>query len=490
MLQMVRKPKKHVARATRSMLPPLSATVAGSILVGIDSLAILGTGAATCAVLIDYEDTNNLYATATLFVWLMSLLLMHFGGLYRYDAALRPLRFLPGMFVAVITAYLFLLAAAFSVKVTEDFSRLWLASFACSSVVAITVGRTCMAYLLKSLLGRGSYKRNLVIVGTGEQANRMVASITQTSQQPIDLKGLYHDNHLDAGQHNEAPELDKSVALRGDLSDLARDARDGLIDDVVITLPWSEDQRIMAALSKLRELPVNVYLGTDLIGYRTQFRKPPSHLGATPLYQVIGKPMSGWDAVIKQLEDYILASVAVVLISPFLLIIALGVWFDSGRPILFRQKRLGYNNQVFDVFKFRSMRPETEPAGKTIQATKDDPRVTRFGSFLRRWSLDELPQLFNVLNGTMSLIGPRPHALDHNDEFALRTKDYFARHRVKPGITGLAQVKGFRGSTDTDEKLDGRIRNDIFYAENWSLTLDIQILVRTVIVCLFGKNAY
>ncbi|MEO9876464.1 MAG: undecaprenyl-phosphate glucose phosphotransferase [Anderseniella sp.] len=487
---MLHQPDKNTVRTSRSMLPPLSATVAGSVLVGIDSLAILGSGAATCAALIDYQDTNNLYGTATIFVWLMSLILMQFGGLYRYDAALRPLRFLLGIFVAVITAYLFLLAAAFSVKVTEDFSRLWLASFACSSVVTIAIGRICMAFLLKNLLGRGSYKRNLVIVGTGEQAVRMVASITQTSQQPIDLKGHYHDNRQDAEQHDEAPELDKSVALRGDLSDLARDARDGLIDDVVITLPWSEDQRIMAVLSKLRELPVNVYLGTDLIGYRAQFHKPPSHLGATPLYQVIGKPMSGWDAVLKQLEDYVLAFLIVVLISPLLLLIALGVWLDSGRPILFRQKRLGYNNQVFDVFKFRTMRPETEHQGKTVQATKDDPRVTRLGSFLRRWSLDELPQLFNVLNGTMSLIGPRPHALDHNDEFALRTKDYFARHRVKPGITGLAQVKGFRGSTDTDEKLEGRIRNDIFYAENWSLTMDIQILARTVIVCLFGKNAY
>lgn len=490
MLQMVRKPKKNVAGATRSVLPSLSATVAGSILVVVDSLAILGTGAATCAALINYQDTNNLYGAATIFVWLMSLLLMQFGGLYRYDAALRPLRFLLGIIVAVITAYLFLLAAAFSVKVTEDFSRLWLATFAGSSIAAIAIGRISMAFLLKSLLGRGSYKRNLVIVGSGEQAVRMVASITQTSQQPIDLKGLYHDTLQGTGQYDETLELDEDIALRGDLSDLARDARDGLIDDVVITLPWSEDQRIMAVLSKLRELPVNVYLGTDLIGYRTQFHKPPSHLGASPLYQVIGKPMSGWDAVLKQVEDYVLASLVVVLISPLLLIIALGVWLDSGRPVLFRQKRLGYNNQVFDVFKFRTMRPETEPQGKTIQATKDDPRVTRLGGFLRRWSLDELPQLFNVLNGTMSLIGPRPHALDHNDEFALRTKDYFARHRVKPGITGLAQVKGFRGSTDTDEKLEGRIRNDIFYAENWSLTMDLQILVRTVVVCLFGKNAY
>ncbi len=482
---MLQKPEKNTTRKTRSMLPPLSATGAGSALVGVDSMAIVGAGAATYAALIDYQGATNLYTTATIFVWLISLILMHFGGLYRYDAALRPLRFLPGIFVAIITAYLFLLAAAFSMKVTDDFSRLWLASFAASSFAAIAIGRIGMAAIFSRLHARRSYKRNVVILGTGEQAARLIANINRTNQQPIDLNGLYHDQ-----EDGSSTDIDAAVAVRGDLKDLMRDARAGLIDDVVIALPWSQDERIMAALTKLRELPVNVFLGTDLIGYRTQFRKPPSHFGATPIYQVIGKPMSGWDAVLKQLEDYVLAFLIVILISPFLLIIALGVWLDSGRPILFRQKRLGYNNKVFDVFKFRTMRPETEPAGKTVQATKDDPRVTRLGSFLRRWSLDELPQLFNVLNGTMSLIGPRPHALDHNDEFALRTKDYFARHRVKPGITGLAQVKGFRGATDTDEKLEGRIRNDIFYAENWSLTMDIQILARTVIVCLFGKNAY
>ena len=480
--------QKHNTRVTRSVLPPLSATVAGSALVGVDSIAILGAGAAAYALLINHQGASNLYTTASIFVWLMSLILMHFGGLYRYDAALRPLRFLLGMFVAVTTAYLFLLAAAFSMKVTDDFSRLWLASFAVSSITAIAIGRISLAAVFNRLHGRRSYKRNLVVLGTGEQASRLIANINQTSQQPIDLSGIYSDDQ--SKQQEASGDTVEPIAMRGGLADLERDARAGLIDDVVIALPWAEDERIMAALSKLRELPINVYLGTDLIGYRTQFRKPPSHFGATPIYQVIGKPMSGWDAIIKQVEDYTLALLIVILISPLLLLIAFGVWFDSGRPVLFRQKRLGYNNQVFDVFKFRTMRPETEPATKTVQATKDDPRVTRLGHFLRRWSLDELPQLFNVLNGTMSLIGPRPHALDHNDEFALRSKDYFARHRVKPGITGLAQVRGYRGSTDTDEKLEGRIRNDIFYAENWSLTLDIQILARTIIVCLFGKNAY
>ncbi|MGI9373648.1 MAG: sugar transferase, partial [Hyphomicrobiales bacterium] len=157
---------------------------------------------------------------------------------------------------------------------------------------------------------------------------------------------------------------------------------------------------------------------------------------------------------------------------------------------IFKQKRLGFNNDEFEVYKFRTMHNNCDVPGKTVQATEDDPRVTRVGKYLRRLSLDELPQIFNVLNGTMSLVGPRPHALDHNEEFAERVRGYFARHRVKPGITGLAQVNGYRGPTDTTEKLEGRIQNDIFYVENWTLSLDFQILIRTVIVCLFGKNAF
>ena len=275
-----------------------------------------------------------------------------------------------------------------------------------------------------------------------------------------------------------------------DLEQLISQARLGFIDDVAIALPWSEEDRIMAIVSRLRELPVNVYMVSDLIGFRTEFTPPPSHFGGLPILQIVGKPMSGWDGAFKAAEDYVLAPLILLLVAPLLILIAIAIKLDSPGPVFFRQKRLGFNNQVFNVYKFRTMHHMNEASGKTKQATPDDQRVTRLGRFLRRWSLDELPQIFNVLNGTMSLIGPRPHALDHNEEFAKRAKGYFARHRVKPGITGLAQIKGFRGGTDTEEKLEGRVRNDIFYAENWSLSLDAWIVLRTLVILVTGKNAY
>ena len=282
-----------------------------------------------------------------------------------------------------------------------------------------------------------------------------------------------------------------TVPPENGLEHLASQARIGLIDDVVIAIPWHEDDRIMAIVAKLRELTVNVYLLSDLVGLPTKFRSPPSHFGELPILQVVGKPMSGWDGAIKTIEDLVLAPFILLIAAPLLVLIAFAVKLDSPGPVLFRQKRVGFNNQVFEVYKFvGSMQHGPPPLGKTQQTTPDDVRVTRVGRFLRRWSLDELPQIFNVLNGTMSLVGPRPHALDHNEEFARRAKGYFARHRVKPGITGLAQVNGYRGGTDTEEKLDGRVRNDIYYAENWSLSLDVRILLRTLVICLTGKNAY
>jgi exopolysaccharide biosynthesis polyprenyl glycosylphosphotransferase len=209
-----------------------------------------------------------------------------------------------------------------------------------------------------------------------------------------------------------------------------------------------------------------------------------------PLFEVVQRPISGWGTILKAVEDYVLGTLLVVALSPLLLAIAVAIKLDSPGPVFFTQPRLGFNNRTFRIFKFRSMYHRKVPERRVQQASRGDPRVTRVGRFIRRTSLDELPQLFNVLNGTMSLVGPRPHAISHNEDYGARIRGYFARHKVKPGITGWAQINNLRGETETLCKMEARVRHDIYYAENWSLLFDLRILIVTVFVVLFQKSAY
>jgi putative colanic acid biosysnthesis UDP-glucose lipid carrier transferase len=474
----------------RGFLPPLSATTVAAILVISDSFALLASGFMLYDRVVVYSPLQNYYWTAIAFVWLVTLSILNFGRLYLYEVAISPLSRFKMFVIVVATAFLFLLAVAFSIDFAESLSRRWVGYFATVSTTLLIFNRVVIAQFLRSAQLLENSRRNMAVIGTGEQAKRLLDAINSTKHQPITIAGIYdiEPAKLGRGKKRALPAVQN--AKPGDIAALMQNARSGLIDDVLIALPWSQDEEIIRLLDQLRELPVNVYLASDLVGFRTEFKSPPSHFGRLPILQVVGKPLAGWDFLIKALEDFVLAVIVFVLVTPIMLLIAICVKLDSSGPVFFRQKRLGFNNQVFDVYKFRTMYHQTLAPQQTQQARKGDSRVTRVGRFLRRSSLDELPQIFNVLNGTMSIVGPRPHALDHNEEFSKRTKGYFARHRVKPGITGLAQVKGYRGETDTHEKLEGRIRNDNFYAENWSLSLDIWILLRTVVITIWGKNAY
>ena len=200
-----------------------------------------------------------------------------------------------------------------------------------------------------------------------------------------------------------------------------------------------------------------------------------------------------WHAGITAMEvvvGFVLGSILLILLAPLLLVVMLLIKLDSPGPVIFSQDRLGFNNRSFKIYKFRSMTHVETVPDKTVQATMNDARVTRIGRILRKTSIDELPQLLNVLNGTMSLVGPRPHAIDHNEEYATKIRGYFSRHRVKPGITGLAQVKGYRGITDTLSKMEGRVKYDLEYADSWSLLLDVKILILTIFTAFRGTNAF
>jgi Undecaprenyl-phosphate glucose phosphotransferase len=282
------------------------------------------------------------------------------------------------------------------------------------------------------------------------------------------------------------------VPVIGSTADLINHVRYGEIDLVIIAMPLSAEDRVLQFAQQLRSLPVDVRLLSDAVGFNLANR-PVSYWAGIPALNIADKPMSGWNSLFKRMSDLVLASIALVLLAPLLALVALLIKLDSPGPVLFRQNRHGFNHNLFDIYKFRTMRADATDHAAEKLVTKDDDRVTRLGRFLRRTSIDELPQLWNVLKGDMSLVGPRPHALSAKAEdqlYDVAVAEYAERHRVKPGITGWAQVNGWRGETDTVEKIQKRVEDDLYYIEHWSLWLDGWILILTVIKITTGKNAY
>ena len=289
----------------------------------------------------------------------------------------------------------------------------------------------------------------------------------------------------------------QGVPLHGSEESLRRIIAAGRVDDVLLCYEPDEEAAFRAALATLKDQPVNIRL------------RLPSYLHGVPalgIDRIAGQagliladlPIVGWESVQKRCVDLVLGGLLLIVLAPVMLLIALAIMITMGRPVLFRQKRYGFNNDEFMVLKFRSMvrdgdgiaGGETGPDPLLRQATRDDPRITALGRFLRRSSLDELPQLLNVLGGSMSLVGPRPHAVSHNEHYAGLIDGYLGRHRVKPGITGWAQVNGLRGETDTLDKMRHRVELDLHYIENWSLGFDLKILALTVIEVGIGRSAY
>jgi Undecaprenyl-phosphate glucose phosphotransferase len=278
----------------------------------------------------------------------------------------------------------------------------------------------------------------------------------------------------------------------GNLSEMIAMIRKGEIDQVVVALPWSAEERLQQVVSRLALTPVKIRLAPDLASF-TFARRQIVVLGDIPMLTLFERPISGLDAFIKLLEDKILTILILAMIWPVLGIVALAIKLDSPGPVFFRQPREGFNNKPFRVYKFRSMYSDQSQFSAIQQASRVDPRVTPVGRFLRRSSIDELPQLFNVMTGDMSLVGPRPHAASTRAGgrlFSDVVASYAARHKVKPGITGWAQVCGWRGETDTEDKLIKRLEHDLHYIENWSLLFDFYILFRTIGSVLLPKNAF
>lgn len=344
---------------------------------------------------------------------------------------------------------------------------------------ALIVANETARRLMPRILAMRGYQRTAVIAGISETGLRLAQQFRDKPYLGTCVVGFFDDR-------------DKQrlggLSLLGKLSELATFAKENRIDMIYITLPMVTQPRILALLEDLRDTTVSIYFApdifvTDLIQGRLD------DVGGMPVVAVCDTPFSGVNGLIKRGSDIILSILILLLIAPLMLIIAIGVKVSSPGPIIFKQRRYGVDSKDIVVYKFRSM-TVCEDGGHIAQATKNDNRVTRLGGILRRTSLDELPQFVNVLQGRMSIVGPRPHAVAHNELYRKLIRGYMVRHKVKPGITGWAQVNGYRGETDTVDKMQKRIEYDLEYLRHWSLGLDLWIIMKTVLIVVRDRHAY
>ena len=382
---------------------------------------------------------------------------------------------------------LFLITLGFMLQVSEQFSRGWAFTWFTTGGIMLLGTRAAMTLWIRRLKRQGVFNSRAAIYGASAQGQKLANYIRGNNKLTISLVGFFDDR-----RDGRVPLLVDDLPVFGTSDDLVAMIRDGLIDQVIVALPWSAETRIQQIVSKVAMTPVRIRLAPDMANFAFGHR-PLVLLGDLPVLTLFERPISGTDAMFKRAEDMVLTLGILFFIWPLMALAAIAVKLDSPGPIFFRQPREGFNNRPFNVLKFRSMTHNLCEVDEIRQATKDDQRITRVGKIMRATSIDELPQLFNVIAGDMSLVGPRPHAPSTRAGgrlFHEVIQTYAARHKVKPGITGWAQVCGWRGETDTEEKLVKRLEHDLYYIENWSISFDLYILVRTILAVVAPKNAF
>jgi Undecaprenyl-phosphate glucose phosphotransferase len=374
-----------------------------------------------------------------------------------------------------------LLLVIFLSKTSEIYSRAWLLAWIITVPTLVLIGRSV---LYVTALRSGFLARNVAIVGAGDEGHRLITRFKQDKS--VVIRGLFDD------RRSRLPSLVCGLAVRGTTDDLLHFARHEPIDEIIIALPLHAEGRLRSLCNKMKELAVDVRLSLEPLVETFQVRGL-SYLGDVPVLEMIDRPLKNWSGAVKLLEDKALGSLLLVFTAPLMLLLAVMIKLDSRGPIFFIQKRFGFNNQVIQVIKFRTMHVDCADPSGAERTLRDDPRVTRLGRILRSLSLDELPQLINVVRGEMSLVGPRPHAILMTTGDRLYREvvaQYPHRHRVKPGITGWAQINGLRGEVDTLEKAHSRVVHDLYYIEHWSPLLDLKILLKTVPLVVARDNAY
>lgn len=414
---------------------------------------------------------------------IVALVVFRWLGLYE---PLRERRLIAYIFQGTLA--IFMVFAALSVftvmtKISIHYSRIWLGSWFLCLWLGFILSRLLAYGALAYLRLKGLNLKRIIVIGTNQRARDFVSSLRHSLWTGIKPVMFF-------SEQNVSDKVLHGLPVRPlVLSRLFKIVTRAHVDEVWIILPLKEEELIQRISACLIDLSITVRYAPDFMGLSFR-RHTMTEISGHPLINLYATPMEGGRRWIKAIEDRSLALLFLMIASPIMLLIALLIKLTSPGPVFFKQERHGWNGKKFRVYKFRSMVVHQESAGQVSQATKHDARITTIGRILRRTSLDELPQLINVLEGDMSIVGPRPHAVAHNEYYKDLVCSYMHRFRMKPGITGWAQVSGYRGETDTLEKMQRRVEYDLYYIENWTLLFDIRIILLTFWRGFFHKNAY
>jgi Undecaprenyl-phosphate glucose phosphotransferase len=437
-------------------------------------------------IVLDAEVTTSLYLSIGILFAIIYTAVAHALQAYHQDRLANIRHTTTRALMALGVASVGCLLIGFLTKTTDLWSRGWILTWYSLSGTGLIAVRLGMNGIITRWRESGEWQDRIIIVGSPKQQKRVAKEIQAGGNLDIKIVGMFDDRKLLGDVAAE------SIESSGSFDALIAMTQSNYINYIVLATPWGDEEKIMRLKQKLHHLPIEIVsafptkkLHNEFLGFSTNYGIPFIVLG--------NRPLNDRQELIKRVEDVLFSALAIIITSPILLSVALAIRIDSAGPIIFKQPRYGFNDTIFNIYKFRTMHVDRcDPSGSE-STSRGDPRLTRIGQYLRRWSLDELPQLFNVLKGDMSLVGPRPHPIHmytESSEYRKIVENYAARHRVKPGITGWAQVRGNRGSVDTVEKARERIDLDIEYIRNWSPIFDLYILLLTAGVVLSGKEAY
>ncbi len=449
----------------------------------LDPVLVLAVGVLLFAIQFHHLDFSRNYLLILSGAFLLCMAVFPFFDMYRLQRGASlwsEARSVASAWTLVVAGLAVML---FATKTGSDFSRLWIGRWAVAGFVALVLLRLCIRGGLRLIRRQGYNLRFVAIAGAGELGRGLARQLAAAPWTGLKVIGLYDDDPRLQG-------LDFDGAIvRGGLHRLAKEAKTLGIDQVLIALPLQQDKKVSALVNQLSKLSVQVTLVPDIYGFQL-LNHSIGEVAGFPVIHLMQSPLSGVRGFVKAIEDKVLAALILLLASPLMVLIVLGIQVTSPGAIFFRQLRGGLHGERIRVWKFRSMKPHAATPGKIDQAVLGDHRITPFGAFLRRTSLDELPQFFNVLAGDMSIVGPRPHAIEHDDFYRKKIDVYMLRHHVKPGITGWAQINGWRGETGELIKMEMRVKHDLYYISNWSIWFDLRIIFMTMYIVLTGRNAH